>query len=165
MIINYVNKIFWFVGLVFLQVLILNNVHIAGYATPFVYIYFLLRLELNISRNETLLWGFVLGLCVDIFSNTPGMNGAATVLLAFVRPFLLRLFTPRDTQEIVPSIKNLGFLSYLKYLLVAVFIHHAALFTISFFSFSDIQTLTLQIVGSTVLTVVCIIAIDSIRTK
>ena len=35
MIINYLHKIGWFVGLVLLQVLILNNVHIAGYATPF----------------------------------------------------------------------------------------------------------------------------------
>ena len=39
MIINYLHKIGWFVGLVLLQVLILNNVHIAGYATPFLYIY------------------------------------------------------------------------------------------------------------------------------
>ena len=38
MIINYLHKIGWFVGLVLLQVLILNNVHIVGYATPF-YIY------------------------------------------------------------------------------------------------------------------------------
>lgn len=163
MIINYVHKIFWFAGLVLLQVLILNNVHIAGYATPFVYIYFLLRLESNISRNETMLWGFALGLCVDIFSNTPGMNAAAAVLLTFVRPFLLRLFTPRDRQEVIPSLKNLGFSPYLRYLLAAVFIHHAALFTISFFSLSDIQTLLMQVVGSTILTVACIIAIDAIR--
>lgn len=163
MIINYIHKIFWFIGLVLLQVLILNNVHIAGYAAPFVYIYFLLRLESNISRNETMMWGFALGLCVDIFSNTPGMNAAAAVLLTFVRPSLLRLFTPRDRQEIVPSLKNLGFFPYLKYLFTATFLHHAALFAISFFSISDIQTLSMQIVASTILTVACIIAIDAIR--
>ena len=39
MIINYLHKIGWFICLVLLQVLILNNVHIAGYATPFLYIY------------------------------------------------------------------------------------------------------------------------------
>ena len=48
MIINYLHKIGWFVGLVLLQVLILNNVHIAGYATPFLYIY------LNLSFFEIL---------------------------------------------------------------------------------------------------------------
>lgn len=164
MIINYINKIVWFAGLILLQVLILNNVHIAKYATPFIYVYFVLRLESNMSRNETMLWGFAIGLCVDIFSNTPGMNAAATVLLAFVRPLLLRLFTPRDTQEvIVPSLKELGLTPFLKYLLSAVVIHHTMLFTISFFSFSDIRTLLIQIVGSTILTIICIIAIDAIR--
>lgn len=163
MIISYIHRIFWFVGLVLLQVLILNNVHIAGYATPFVYVYFILRLESNTSRNAAMLWGFVLGLCIDMFSNTPGMNAAATVMLAFVRPLFLRLFTPRDSQEIVPSMKNLGFSPYIKYLLVAVFTHHMMLFTIAFFSFSDIQTLLIRIVSSTVLTVACIAAIDAIR--
>jgi len=163
MIISYIHKIFWFIGLVLLQVLILNNVHIAGYATPFLYIYFILRLESDTSRNKAMIWAFALGLCVDIFSNTPGMNAAATVMLAFVRPIFLRLFTPRDNQEITPSLKNLGFASYIKYLLIAVFTHHMVLFTIAFFSFSDIQTLLIRIVSSTVLTVTCIIAIDGIR--
>lgn len=163
MIINYIHKVFWFIGLVLLQVLILNNVHIAGYATPFLYIYFILRLESNVSRNQAMLWGFAIGLCVDIFSNTPGMNAAAAVLLAFVRPIYLRLFTPRDTQEIVPSLKNMGFSPYVKYLLVSVFTHHMMLFIIAFFSFSDIQTLLIRIVSSTVLTITCIVAIDAIR--
>ena len=43
MIITYIHRIGWFIGLVLLQVLILNNVHIAGYATPFLYIYFILK--------------------------------------------------------------------------------------------------------------------------
>ena len=163
MIISYIHKIFWFTGLVLLQVLILNNVHIAGYATPFLYVYFILRLESNTSRNEAMMWGFALGLCIDIFSNTPGMNAAATVMLAFVRPIFLRLFTPRDNQEITPSLKNLGFSSYVKYLLVAVFTHHLMLYIIAFFSFSDIHTLLIRIVSSTVLTVACILAVDGIR--
>lgn len=163
MIINYIHKIFWFVGLLLLQVLILNNVHIMSYATPFLYIYFILRLESNITKNEAMLWGFALGLSIDIFSNTPGMNAAAAVLLAFVRPFFLRLFMPRDTQDIVPSLKNLGFSSYIKYILVAVFVHHTVLFSIAFFSFTDILPLFIRIISSTILTVACIIAIDGIR--
>lgn len=83
MIINYLHKIGWFIGLVLLQVLILNNVHIAGYATPFLYIYLILKFESDVPRNALMLWAFFLGLAVDVFSDTPGMNAAATVLLAF----------------------------------------------------------------------------------
>lgn len=74
MIITYIHRIGWFVGLVLLQVLILNNVHIAGYATPFLYIYFILKFASGTSRNELMLWAFFFGLTIDIFADTPGMN-------------------------------------------------------------------------------------------
>lgn len=83
MIITYIHRIGWFIGLVLLQVLILNNVHIAGYATPFLYIYFILKFDSGTSRNELMLWAFFFGLTIDVFADTPGMNAAATVLLAF----------------------------------------------------------------------------------
>ena len=62
MIITYIHRIGWFIGLVLLQVLILNNVHIAGYATPFLYIYFILKFNSGTSRNELMLWAFFFGL-------------------------------------------------------------------------------------------------------
>ena len=155
MIINYIHRIGWFVGLILLQVLILNNVHIAGVATPFLYVYFILKFNSGTSRNELMLWGFCIGLAIDIFSNTPGMNAAATVLLAFLRPLFLRLFTPRDTLDsLVP---------FLKYLVVSVFVHHLMLLTLEFFSFTSIPLLLLRVVSSTILTITCIMAVEGVR--
>ena len=148
MIINYLHKIGWLICLVLLQVLILNNVHIAGYATPFLYIYLILKFESDVSRNTLMLWAFFLGLTVDVFSDTPGMNAAATVLLAFLRPIFLRLFVP-----------------FLKYLVICVLVHHGMLLTLEFFSFAHIGTLLLRVVTSTLLTVTCIMAVEGIRKK
>ena len=165
MLINYLHKIGWFIGLVLLQVLILNNVHIAGYATPFLYIYLILKFESDTPRNALMLWAFFLGLAVDVFSDTPGMNAAATVLLAFLRPTFLRLFVPRDTLDtLVPAIRTMGIL-FLKYLVVSVLIHHGLLLTLEFFSFAHIGTLLLRIAASTLLTVTCIMAVEGIRKK
>ena len=164
MLINYLHKIGWFIGLVLLQVLILNNVHIAGYATPFLYIYLILKFESDTPRNALMLWAFFLGLAVDVFSDTPGMNAAATVLLAF--PTFLRLFVPRDTLDtLVPAIRTMGILPFLKYLVVSVLIHHGLLLTLEFFSFAHIGTLLLRIAASTLLTVTCIMAVEGIRKK
>ena len=164
MIIDYIHRIGWLVGLVLLQVLILNNVHIGGYATPFLYVYFILKFPSGTSRNELMLWAFFLGLMIDIFSNTPGMNAAATVLLAFVRPTFLRLFTPRDTLDsIIPSIRTLGISSFLKYAVTCVFIHNLVLLSLEFFSFSSIPLLLLRVVACTLLTVTCIMAVEGIR--
>jgi rod shape-determining protein MreD len=80
--ITLLQRIEWFVALVLLQVLVLNRVHIQGYATPFLFIYFLFLLDSGTKRNTLLGWGFALGLAVDIFGNTPGMNAAAATLLA-----------------------------------------------------------------------------------
>ena len=160
MIITYIHRIGWFIGLVLLQVLILNNVHIAGYATPFLYIYFILKFNSGTSRNELMFFG----LTIDVFSDTPGMNAAATVLLAFLRPSLLRLFTPRDNQDnLVPSFKSMGITPFLKYTTASVFIHSLALLSIEFFSFSGIWLLLLRVALCTVLTVTCIVAVEGIR--
>lgn len=164
MMIHYIHRMGWFVGLVLLQVLILNNVHIAGYVTPFLYVYFILKFASGTSRNELMLWAFFLGLAIDIFSNTPGMNAAATVFLAFVRPTFLRLFTPRDTLDsIIPSIRTMGVASFLKFTVTSVFVHHLILLTIEFFSFSSIPLLLLRVVACTLLTVTCIMAVEGIR--
>ena len=166
MLINYLHKIGWFIGLVLLQVLILNNVHIAGYATPFLYIYLILKFESDTPRNALMLWAFFLGLAVDVFSDTPGMNAAATVLLAFLRPTFLRLFVPRDTLDtLVPGIRRMGILPFLKYLVVSALIHHGLLLTLEFISFAHIGTLLLRIAASTLLTVTCIMAVEGIRKK
>lgn len=164
MIAIYLKRIGWFFGLILLQVLVLNNVHIAGYATPFLYIYLLLKLPSSTSRNELLLWGFSMGLVIDIFSNTPGMNAAAGVFIAFLRPLFLRLFSPRDSSdEIIPSIKTIGVFSFTKYVVTCVLFHHVFLLLVESFSLFDINNLLIRIGSSVVLTVLCIMGIEGFK--
>ncbi len=166
MIISYLQQLYWFFGLVLVQVLILNKIHILGFITPFLYIYFLLKLPTGISRNLLLLLGFILGITIDVFSNTPGINAAACVFLAFVRPTFLRLFTPRDMLDsIVPSFKSMGISSYIKYTIVSVFACLMALLTLEFFTFSTFGMLLLRVISCSALTVVCILAIESTRRR
>ena len=83
--------------------------------------------------------------------------------LFYVRCFL-RLFTPRDTLDsIVPSLKSMGIASFLKYLVVSVFVHHFMLLTLEFFSFTSIPLLLLRVVSSTILTITCIMAVEGVR--
>jgi len=164
MITTYFKRIEWFAALALIQVLVLNNIHIAGYATPFIYIYLILKMSSGTSRNELMLWGFFLGLVVDIFSDTPGMNAASAVFIAFLRPYFLRLFTQRDsTDEFVPAIKTIGTFSFIKYVIVCVLFHHAALLMIESFSLFDLNTLLIKIGTSTLLTVLCIMGIEGLK--
>lgn len=164
MIVKYIYRICWCIGLILLQVLVLNNIHILGLLTPFFYVYFILKFDSGCSRNELMLWGFFIGLMIDIFSDSPGLHASAAVLLAFIRPVLLRLFTPRDAfDSIVPSIRTMGLAFYYKYLFSAVFLHHSVLLFLGYLSWGSISYLLLKIVGCTLFTVLCITAVEWIK--
>ncbi|NLZ74129.1 MAG: rod shape-determining protein MreD [Bacteroidales bacterium] len=157
------NRLAWCVGLVLLQVLILNHIHIAGYATPFLYIYVILKFQSDVSRNGILLWGFFLGLAVDMFSNTAGMNAIATVLLAFLQPILLRFFSIRDNLDVFkPSARAMGRWPFLRYLISGILIHHFVLVGIEYFSFLSIKEMFLRVLLSSLLTLICIKGLEGI---
>lgn len=158
---KYTEIISLFVGLTMLQVLLLNNINLFGYGTPFVYIYLLLRMNTETKPHEMMLWAFCLGLTIDIFSDTPGMNAATSVLLAFTRNSILKLYTTHDRlEDCKPGIRTLGFDTYLKYTFTCVLLHSTVLLTIELFSFVNIWMLILKILASAVITTVCIIAVE-----
>ena len=104
MINNILRGFFYFVVLVLIQVLVLNNIHFLRVATPFLYLYFILKMPVGTSRTNVVFFSFLIGLVIDIFSNTPGMHAAACTFAGFIREPLIRLFMGKDLPEgIYPS--------------------------------------------------------------
>lgn len=144
----------WFLLYLLLQILILRNIVLFDYAFCFVYIAGILLLPAEVNRTLLLIMGFLTGLLVDVFYNTLGMHAAATVLIAYLRPFWIQiqLETKGTTERLEISISELGVGGYLVYLLPLVFIHHAALFFIEMSHFGMIGYTLLRIVASTLFT-------------
>lgn len=164
--IKILHRMEWFLGLVLLQVLVLNQMHIGGYATPFFYIYFILKFNSRVGRNELMLWAFTLGLTVDVFGNTPGMNAAVATCLAFFRNSMMQLVTLRDLDEgFRPGIKSLGFSSFFRYSLLSSALFCSLLLLIDTFSFFDLTVLVIKIVTSTLSTMLCIFCAESLGRK
>ncbi len=100
-----------------------------------------------------MLWSFAIGLCIDIFSNTPGMNAAAAVLLAFCRPLLLRSQLLRGSTDLFePGIRVMGFLPFLRYAFAGVLVHVTALDMLDVFSWAHFDVLILKIVSDVAVT-------------
>ena len=155
------HQIGWFLGLAMVQVLVLNQMHILGYATPFLYIYFILKLNTRIGRNALMLWAFTLGLLIDMFGNTPGMNAASATILAFSRTSILRLVTLRDMDEgFRPGFRSMGVSSFLRYIFLASSLFCFVLFLIDTFSFYDLPVLLLKILSSIISTILCILCVE-----
>jgi len=147
------RNIFRFVVVVLFQVLVMDNVMINGYMNPYIYLLFILLLPFETPRWLLLLSGFALGLTMDLFTGTMGMHTAATVLAAFVRPYLLNLLASRDgyEPETFPRIHYYGFLWFLKYTLLLVLIHHLALFYLEAFQLKYFFSTLLRVILSSIL--------------
>ncbi len=162
-----INRILWFLGLVILQVLVLDKVHFLVLVSPFMYVYFILRMEASIDRSELMLWAFAMGLLLDGMLDTPGLHTAALVLTAFLRPYLLRLFTLSGKQErgFVPSCQTMGQGPFFRYTLTVLLIHVSVLMILEFFTFHLFWMLLLKIALSTLLSAVLIWLLDRMVTS
>ena len=148
--------VFLFAGLVLVQVLILNNMMLGGYANPQLYILFVLMLPVNVPGWLLLASSFVLGLILDAFSDSMAIHAAATVFMAFCRPAMIRFVTGNTVMQgqEVPSFSVFGGFSLILYALALILLHHAVLFFLEIFHFAEfVQTLS-RIVISAGLTLV-----------
>jgi hypothetical protein len=107
---------------------------------------------------------FLMGLMVDIFSNTQGMNALACTLLSACRLPILRLYFPReeDLSNPEPSLRTLGPGVYMKYLITVVAIYCTLFFFIEAFTFYNWTLMLLRIVASSLLTFIILLAFDSL---
>lgn len=152
--------------LVMAQVIVFNHMCLFNVAAPIVFIYVILRLPNTLSLNAILTIGFFLGLIVDIFSDTYGLNAMACTVLAMLRKPVLHLYVTReeDLPRPEPSMYSLGTVTYLKYLLTMTLIYCFMVFGLEALSlFNPVLTL-LRVVCSTVLSMTLMIGIDSLMT-
>ena len=156
-----------FIGLVAVQVVVLNNIQFSGYINPFVYIMFIQTLPVKTPKTLVMVIAFFTGLVVDMFQNTMGMHAAACVFMAYTRPALLRFFAPRDgyDTDAVPSVKQMGFTWFLIYASCATLIHHMVLFYIEVFRFTEFFTTFVRVLLSSIASLVTILVAQFMISK
>ena len=156
------KEILLFIVLALLQVVLFNRISVFGVATPILYIYFLIKLPFGRNKFYVIISAFLLGLVIDIFLNTPGMNAAATTIIATFRHFILHLFYPKDEYEdFVPGIHVAGW-AFVKYAVLMTVLHQTLLFFIESFTLFNLMGTLTRIGASSLLTIVLIITLDSL---
>jgi rod shape-determining protein MreD len=126
---------------------------------------FIILLPVEIPSWLLLLLSFGTGIIIDLFSGSPGMHSSATVFAGFVRPYILRIVSPRDGYETrsEPSMLNYGFRWFLIYSLLIVLVHHITLFYLEVFRFTDFFRTMLRVILSSLFTVIFIVLIEFYR--
>ncbi len=147
-----------FVVSVLVQVLFLNQLQISRFINPFFYLIFIILLPTNLPRYLLLLLGFLMGISIDVFSNTPGIHASATVFVSFIRPFVVNPSNAEDKERVVaPTLHNTSMAWFLKYSAILILLHHFFLFYIEVFSFSGFFTTFLRFILSSLATLILIV--------
>lgn len=157
-----------FVIILFVQVILLNNIQLWGLFTPFFYILFILLLPINIPKWLLLVFAFFTGIIIDIFDNTIGIHTFSLIFIGFLRPFILRIWAPHDGfdihKELLPN--EYGYMWFLKYSFLLVSIHQLILYFIEAFSFNHMGVLLSRwVVNSTLTELVILITVFAFEKK
>jgi len=155
----------FFVILMLAQLLVFNNIEFSGYVSPFIYLLFLLVLPVETAAWLLLLLSFFTGFLMDAFVSTPGMHTSATLVAGFIRPYVLKLVSPRDGYEpgAEPSLHSYGFKWYITYAGIIVLIHHFVLFFAEVLSLHNFLSTSLRIMLSALFSVLFIVLIELFR--
>lgn len=145
------------------QALILNQIHLFGVATPLLFVYFVITFRRNYPKWAILVWCFLMGICVDIFANTPGVAAGSLTLVGAIQPYLLEVFTPRDSAEdMPPTIRTMGMGKYVYYASLLTLILTLTFFALEAFSFFNWQQWLWSTGSSFQLTIVLVLAIGNL---
>lgn len=156
------KKVFWYIVLfvisVLVQIMMMNNMQFSGFVNPYFYVLFILLLPLNFPRYLLLFSGFLLGISIDVFSNTPGIHASATVFIAFLRPYVINASNV-DEQDgmMIPSLSNLGLAWFMRYSGILIVFHHLFLFFVEMFTVHGFFNTLLRSLSSAIFTFVFIL--------
>ena len=132
-----------------LQVSVFNHMNILGDVNPMVYIVWVFLFPFRKNRSLLLIFSFLLGISIDFFSDSGGINAFAITFIAYFRLSIIKAILRKPDFDYLQF--NLRALSYNKAFLFVTsltIIHHFIVFSLEYFSFNAFTS----IIFNTILT-------------
>ena len=142
-----------FIFLLALQVALFNHINLFGYVNAYPYLLFILLYPISGNKNLLLLLSFILGLVLDLFSNSGGVHAVACLTVAYIRPQLFKFSFGISYEYNTIKIMSKMTSERITLLVSAITIHHLVLFILEYFRFSLILDIFLQSVLTSILTI------------
>lgn len=157
----------YFVFIILLQGLVFNQIQFSGLVYPMVYSIAIIILPVETSLLLSVSIAVILGIGVDMFSDTFGLHTSSAILIAYSRPTVLKLLRPRDGYDsvLLLSIHDMGKAWFLTFATIIVGIHNLWFFTFELLRFDLIFTIILKTVFSTIVTLFIIILLQYLLYK
>lgn len=157
-------NLFRFIILLSLQVIVFNNINLFGFISPFPYILFIILYPVNGNKSGLLVTSFLLGIILDMFSNSGGIHTTACLFLAYFRPSIFKFAFGVSYEYQTIKLNDTLTPERFSFLLVAVVLHHLVLFIFEAFQFSLLWDILIRTLLSSIVTlIICIIIIYLIK--
>lgn len=129
---------FVFISLVLIQALVLNNIRLFDFINPYIYIAFIFIYPFSSNRFSIIGLGFLLGLFIDLFSDTGGAHAFATTFIAYLRLYFFKtIFQKTEVDFEFFNLNQETFGKVFNFTVILTFIHHFLLFSLLNFSFRN----------------------------
>ena len=150
--------------LLFLQVLLFDNLHWLGLVHPFIYIWAIILLPIELPRWAQMLIGATVGMVMDLFTHAPGIHMAGCVMIAYLRPLLVAgVVQDIDRLKGAVTSDTIGMGNWLRILAILVAVHHIIVFMLEAFTFAHFGFTLLQIILSGVFSYTLILMLEYVR--
>lgn len=134
-----IKHIIRFIVLLVIQTLVLNQLEIGLGIQMMVYPLFIILLPFELGIIAILVIAFAMGIAIDAISNTYGLHTSALLLLAYLRPLIFKMFSPRDGYDSLKegNMYEMGPRWFIYVYGILLFIHHLWFFTLEIFRIDD----------------------------
>lgn len=127
-----------FTLLILAQVLIFNKLNFFGFINPFVYILFLYWYPVKDNRVIFISMAFLLGLIIDVFSDTLAFHTVAVTTVAFFRPILMRFIFGVNYEYQSFKLTSATKIQRITFLALLIITHHIIFFSLEIFGFANL---------------------------
>ena len=149
------------------QAIIFNHMILFNVAVPLVFVYLIVMLPVTLGTNLSTFLGFLAGLTLDVFCDTPGVNALCCTVLSFARKPVFHLYvsTDDDLAGRSPSSHTMGYAAYMKFMLTMVLIYSTMMFAIESFQLYNFRLLLIRVAASSAYTFLMLYALDCLLVR
>ena len=130
-----------FILLLFVQAFLLSNINFFGFINPNLYLLLFLMYRFDGDRTALIIFGFLMGLLLDLLTQGSGGHTIASLTITYLRPYIIRFSFGVNYDVPMGMIRGSLVNQRVAYFLQMILIHHLLLFVVIYFSFDNILTI------------------------
>lgn len=152
-----IYNILRFILLILLQVTVLNRINFGGFINPQIYIlYVILFPYYNKHKGYLLLSSFFLGISIDFFMNSGGINAFSLTLIAYLRQDIFNIIIGKQDKNETLYFYDIPAAKSITYITILTAIHITTMYWLENFSFEELGAMFIRIFFSTIYSTVII---------